>query len=160
MFRALATLEGTLLMLCDRFDMLEGARRHARSLMIRELGAGDVRERLISELTALLPELRPLPGRLLRITNALDRGELGVGVRLFGHVRDRRFVTRVVQQVLLTMLGATASVLGVVLLGTEGGPELTPSTSMYDLFGYNLVLVAVILLLRALFMTFDRKDAP
>jgi len=38
-----------------------------------------------------------------------------------------------------------------MLLGTSGGPKVTPSLSLYQFIGYNLLIVAAILALRVLF---------
>jgi ubiquinone biosynthesis protein len=38
-----------------------------------------------------------------------------------------------------------------MLLGTSGGPKITPSLSLYQFIGYNLLIVAAILALRVLF---------
>ena len=46
-------------------------------------------------------------------------------MRLFADERDRRFVTGLLHQVLLTVLGATAGLMAVLLLGTTGGPRVS-----------------------------------
>jgi hypothetical protein len=45
-------------------------------------------------------------------------------------------------QVLLTILAATAGIMAVLLLGTPGGPAVTATVSLYQLLGYNLLVVA------------------
>jgi ubiquinone biosynthesis protein len=63
-------------------------------------------------------------------------------------------VTDLLRQVLLTILAATAGVMAVLLLGTGGGPSVTEIVSLYQLFGYNLLVVCAILALRVLVLIF------
>ncbi len=63
--------------------------------------------------------LRRLPRRVERIASSAEHGRLGLNVRLLADDRDRRFVTGLLHQVLLTVLGATAGLMAVLLLGTE-----------------------------------------
>ncbi len=51
--------------------------------------------------------------------------------------RDRRFLTSLVYQTLLAFLGAATGIMAVVLLGTSGGPNLSPTVSLFHLLGYN-----------------------
>jgi ubiquinone biosynthesis protein len=78
-------------------------------------------------------------------------------VRLFADDRDRRHVTGLLHQVLVTVLGATAGIMAVLLLGTGGGPSVTPTVSLYELFGYNLLVVSAVLSLRVLVLIFRRE---
>jgi ubiquinone biosynthesis protein len=55
---------------------------------------------------------------------------------------------------LLTVIGATAGVMAVMLLGTQGGPRVTADVSLYQLLAYNLLVVAAILTLRVLVLIF------
>jgi ubiquinone biosynthesis protein len=77
-----------------------------------------------------------------------------VHVRLFADERDRRHVTGLLNQVLLTILAATAGIMAVLLLGTGGGPSVTARVSLYQLLGYNLLVVCAILALRVLVLIF------
>ena len=101
--------------------------------------------------------LRRLPRRVERIATAVEHGRFGVNVRLFADDRDRRHVTGLLHQVLVTVLGATAGIMAVLLLGTGGGPSVTPTVSLYELFGYNLLVVSAVLSLRVLVLIFRRE---
>jgi ubiquinone biosynthesis protein len=111
------------------------------------------------EVVALLPVLRRLPRRVDRIADALEHGRLNVNVRLLADARDRRTVTALLHQVLLTVLGSVAGVLAVQFLNTAGGPLLTDSVRLFAVFGYGLLVVAVVLVLRVLVVIFraDRR---
>lgn len=156
-FRALGTVEGTLLQLAPGFNLVEESRRFARAEMVAALGAASLSQTLTNEVTALLPVLRRLPRRVERITGALEQGRLSMNVRLFAEEQDRQFATDLLHQVLLAFLGATAGIMAVFLLGASGGPAVTPTVSLFQVFGYNLLVVSCILVLRVLFVIFRRQ---
>ncbi|MEU6716623.1 AarF/UbiB family protein [Nonomuraea sp. NPDC046802] len=155
-FRALATLEGTLVRLSPGFNLIGEARAFAGRYLAEQVGPATVKESVTHELAALLPMLRRLPRRVERIASAAEHGRFAMNVRLLADDRDRRFVTGLLHQVLLTVLGATAGVMAVMLLGTEGGPLVLGSTSLFQLIGYNLLVIASILVLRVLALIFRR----
>jgi ubiquinone biosynthesis protein len=103
---------------------------------------------------AMLPVLRRLPRRVDRITGALEAGRLSVNVRLLADERDRRMVTGMLHQVLLAFIGATAGIMAVLLLMTTGGPRFLGEITLYQIFGYNLLLISAMLGLRLLFTVF------
>jgi ubiquinone biosynthesis protein len=51
----------------------------------------------------------------------------------------------------MAFLGVGSGIVAAMLLGTPGGPKITPSLSLYQFIGYNLLIVAAILVLRVLF---------
>jgi ubiquinone biosynthesis protein len=153
-FRALATLEGTLGRLAPGFNLVTQARAFAGRYAAGELEVVASPQTVADELATLLPMLRRLPRRVERIASAAEHGRLSVHVRLLADERDRRHVTGMLHQVLLTILAATAGIMAVLLLGTAGGPEVTTTVSLYQLLGYNLLVVCAILALRVLVLIF------
>src|SRR6266508_855468 len=153
-FRALATLEATLAQLAPGFDIVAESRAFAAAQLTSQLQPTSLRQAANDELPTLLPMLRRLPRRADRITNALEHGRLGLGVRLFADPRDRRFLTTLVHQILLAFLGATTGIMAVLLLGSGGGPKLSPTVSLFQVLGYNLLLVMAVLILRVLVTIF------
>jgi ubiquinone biosynthesis protein len=153
-FRALATLEGALAQLEPGFDLVAETRSFADRHLTEQLEPAAVRQTVTEEVTTLLPMLRRLPRRIERIASAAEHGRLSVQVRLFADERDRRHVTGLLHQVLLTILAATAGIMAVLLLGTGGGPRVTTAVSLYQLFGYNLLVICSILALRVLVLIF------
>jgi ubiquinone biosynthesis protein len=123
MFRALATLEGTLDRLAPGFDLVAEARSVAGSYAAAQLQVASPQQAVGEELTMLLPMLRRLPRRVERIASAAEHGRLSVHVRLFADERDRRQLTGMLHQVLLTILAATAGIMAVLLLGTGRRPQ-------------------------------------
>jgi ubiquinone biosynthesis protein len=153
-FRALATLEGTLARLAPGFNLVTEARSTAGRFATVELEPAAARQAVGEELATLLPMLRRFPRRVERIASAAEHGRLSVHVRLLADERDRRHVTAMLHQVLLTILSATAGIMAVLLLGTGGGPRVTATVSLYQLLGYNLLVVCAILALRVLVLIF------
>ena len=154
MFRALGVLEGTLTRLAPDLDLVAEARSFAAQHGPGKVDAEVARQAVTEELTTLLPMLRRLPRRVERIASAAENGRLSVQVRLFADQRDRRHVTGLLHQVLLTILAATAGIMAVLLLGTTGGPAVTATVTLYQLLGYNLLVVSAILALRVLVLIF------
>ncbi|MEV0588300.1 AarF/UbiB family protein [Nonomuraea sp. NPDC050310] len=158
-FRALATLEGTLVRLAPGFNLVDEARAFAGAHLASALQSGTLKESLLQEAAALLPMVRRLPRRLERIASAAEHGRLSVNVRLLADERDRRFVTGLLHQVVLTVLGATSGLMGVLLIGTPGGPVVLPQVMrLYELIGYNLLVISVILVLRVLILVFRPRQ--
>ena len=155
-FRTFATLEGTLLIIDPRFDLVTRARETGRDRVNEALAPERLRQSVEEELAALLPVLRRLPRRVDRIADAVEHGRLSVNVRLFADSRDRRVVTDLLHQALLTVLGAAAGVMAVLLLANPGGPQVTESVQLFAMFGYGLLVVAVVLVLRVLVVIFRR----
>jgi ubiquinone biosynthesis protein len=153
-FRALATMEGTLTQLDPGFDIVAGARRFASGQFAERLGPDELRRTALDELTSLLPMLRRLPRRIDRVGQALETGRLSVNVRLLADRSDRRFVTGLLHQVLLTFLAAASGIMAVLLIGLRGGPSVTREVSLYGFFGYCLLVVAAILAVRVLVLVF------
>ena len=155
--RALGTLEGTLTLLTPGIDIAEEARRYAAGHVAERLSPATVPRTAADELAALLPVLRRLPRRFDRITSALEQGRLSLTVRLFADQRDRRVVTGLTHLFLLTLLGASSGIVAALLLGTTGGPTVSSTVGLYHVIGYNLLIVAAILVLRVLFTIFRSR---
>jgi ubiquinone biosynthesis protein len=153
-FRALATVEGTLSTLAPGFDIVAEARRFGGEQITARLTSDAIRKSAADELAALLPVLRRLPRRIDRLSGALDEGRLTVRVRLLADPSDRRYVTGLVHRVLLAFLAAAAGIMAVLMIGLRGGPALSAAVSLYSFFGYCLLVIAAILAVRVLVQVF------
>jgi ubiquinone biosynthesis protein len=98
--------------------------------------------------------LRRLPRRLDRITGSLEHGRLGLNIRLLADQSDRRYLTGLVHQLVLTFLAATLGVMSVLMLGLHAGPHVTHTITLYAFIGYCLLVFAGILALRVLVLVF------
>ncbi|WP_157245204.1 ABC1 kinase family protein [Nonomuraea typhae] len=159
-FRALATLEGTLVRLAPGFNLIAEARSFAGRYLAEQMSGTGLKEAVAQEAVALLPMVRRLPRRIERIASAAEHGRFTVNVRLFNDDRDRRYLTGILHQILLTVLGATAGLMAVMLLGTDGGPVAVAALdlSLFELIGYNLLVICAILVLRVLVLIFRRRE--
>jgi ubiquinone biosynthesis protein len=154
--RALGTVEGTLDRLAPGFDLVTEARTLTASYVGEQLQPQALRQAAVDELVALVPILRRLPRRIERIASAAEHGRLTVNMRMFSHPQDRDVVTGLVHQVLMAFLAATVGIMAVLLLGTDGGPDVTDSISLYAMLGYQLLVVSAVLGLRVLVTIFRR----
>lgn len=121
-FRAMATLEGTLVHLSPGFDTVAEAKRYAGARMSEQLGTGNLREMASGELIALLPTLRRLPRRLDRITDQLHKGRFTVQARMFAHPEDRRLLRSVVRRAVMTVLAVVTGFMSVGLFNVTERP--------------------------------------
>ena len=153
-FRALATMDGTLIQLAPGFDIVAEARRFAGEQLTAQFSPDVLRKTAADELIALLPALRRLPRRIDRLGGALEAGRLSVNVRLLADPADRRYLTGLLHQVILVALAATSGVMAVLMLGLHGGPAITKTVTLYAFFGYCLLVIAAILALRVLVLVF------
>lgn len=63
---------------------------------------------------------------------------------------DRRYVPRSGCPVI--------GIIGVLLLGTSGGPAVTETVSLYQLIGYNLLVLSAVIVLRVLYQVLRSSD--
>ncbi|MFI7676290.1 ABC1 kinase family protein [Actinophytocola sp. NPDC049390] len=159
-FRALATVEGTLGLLAPGFNILVESRAFANKLIGEQLRPDSLRRTATEELMSLLPVLRRLPRRIDRVTSALEQGRLSLNIRLFADERDRAVVTTMLHELLLAFTGMATGVMAVLLLTSTGGPRVSPELTLNQIFGYNLLVVSALLGLRLLFVVFRAQRKP
>jgi ubiquinone biosynthesis protein len=80
-----------------------------------------------------------------------------LNVRLFADEHDRQFVTGLLHQVMLTVLGATSGVMAVLVFGADSDPQLTPSIRLHQVFGYNLLVISGLRGLRVVVTIFQPR---
>ena len=154
-FRALATLEGTLVFLAPGFDTVSEAKRYAGARMSEQLGTENLRELAAGELLALLPTLRRLPRRLDRITDQLHKGRFTVQARLFAHPEDRRLLRSMVRRGVMTVLAVVTGFMSVGLFNVTEQPgvawvDLATHTQALNLLAWILLAATAMFVLRLL----------
>lgn len=154
-FRALVTLEGTLILLCPGFQVIAEAQVIAQEWAGDRTKPGTVQDLATQELIQMAPVLRRLPRHLDRLATITERGDLRAQVSLLGDPGDVRVVTRLLNRVIVAFLGGVVSLVSVILLGIEGGPPFTGSTSLYTFFGYFGLFCGTVLVLRVLVAVFN-----
>jgi len=153
-FRAIATLEGTLTQIAPGFNVIGEARSFASAYLGEQMRPRALQKTLTDELTSLLPLLRRLPRRVDRIAMAIEEGRLNVSIRPFANERDRQTIAAWLHEALLTILASTAGIMSVVVIGQDGGPMVTNTVSMYQLIGYALLVVGLILATRVMVLIY------
>jgi ubiquinone biosynthesis protein len=153
-FRAVATVEGTLRHLSPGFEMLTAASDFAKDRVTAGLTPDAVRTAVTDELLTMLPMIRRLPRRINRLTGELAEGRLSVNIRLFADKRDRALVHSLANLLVVTFLAGTFAITAAMLLISGGGPVISPTLTLFQVFGYLLVIVAGLLTLRVLFDVF------
>lgn len=154
--RAIGTLEGTLQVLDPGFDFVAVSTGYAKQQAKDAKKPEALFHTGIDELTRLLPVVRELPHQIGRIAQSLVEGRMSVNVRLLADRRDRRVIRRLVNLAAVTFLAGTSGIIATLLLINSGGPQITPTLSLHDVFGYLLVFASGVLTLRALFDIFGR----
>jgi ubiquinone biosynthesis protein len=147
-FRAMMTLEGTLITLSPGFDIVAETGDLASSWLGQMLSPTSLREAATDEALGLLPVLRKLPRRLDRIAASLEHGGLTASTRVLANESDRQFVSALVGRAVLAFLGATLGIMSVMLIGTHGGPTFFPGTSLFHVLGYIGLFFGTVLILR------------
>jgi ubiquinone biosynthesis protein len=156
-FRALVTLQGTLAVLAPDFQLIDEARAMGAEWVRESLSPASLRKVATDELLNLLPILQRLPRRLDRITAALEHGSLSANVRLLADERDTRFLSQLVSRVVLAFLGGALGIMAVQFLGMQGGPALSNTISVYQVFGYAGLFLSAVLVLRVIIAVFREK---
>lgn len=156
-FRALAALDGTLTLISPDLDVVGAVRRQGREMMREAVSPEAVRTDLESRLAGFLPILQRMPRRLNKLTEDLEHGRISVNIRPFADERDRRFLTGLVQQVVVAVLAAAATLGAILLIAADSGPMVTPDLRLFALVGFALLLVGFVLALRSLVLVFRRE---
>ena len=161
MFRALATLAGTLETLSPGYPILD---------VIADLGGVEMRERMTpgsltelvqQEWAQLQPLLRRAPRHLDRIATLLEHGRLTTRITLFTDPDEVRTVERLLNRAVLSFLSIGLGVVSVLLLGAEGGPVLVATdVTFFEVLGWMGLTTAVILLLRVLLAVLRTEQLP
>jgi ubiquinone biosynthesis protein len=148
-FRALATLEGTLRLIDPTFNVIEEARQYAQAQKLGLPRPEQLREDVLNDVLELLPMLRRIPRRLDRISGAFERGELSLRIRPFADPHDAELVTRLTNRLILAFFSASIGLVAVFLLRIGGGPEMF-GTHLDLLLGYGGLVAATVLGLRVI----------
>jgi ubiquinone biosynthesis protein len=149
MFRALATLEGTLCLLDADFDLIEQAKtslsdpdgRPAAARILGDLG---------DDALELMPSLRRLPRRLDQLGHLAERGEFTLRVRLFADDRDASHVERLTDRMMLAFFSGSVGLVSVLLLALPARPATIDGTDIDQVLGYAGLTAATLLGLRVI----------
>jgi ubiquinone biosynthesis protein len=149
-FRALVTLDGTLMTLSPGYKTIDEAEKVARDWMRGSFTPDSLEQMARQELLKLAPMLRRLPRQLDRMLQTAQRDGLRARVSLFSDERDVALITRLVNRFVLAFAGAGVGVVSVILIGIKGGPPFTGDTSLFQFFGYFGLFCSTVLIMRVL----------
>ncbi len=147
-FRAVATLEGTLRILSPDFDMIEEARSYAATLVRETVKLSALRQMVQEEIMTLAPLLHRLPRRIDRISASMERGTFTMNMRMFSDERDQRFISTQIGRLALALMGSLIGLMSVFLLSIKGGPFLAPGFSLNEFLGYMGLFSSVTVMMR------------
>ncbi|MGN8026196.1 ABC1 kinase family protein [Microbacterium sp. 22242] len=154
--RAIGTVEGTLRVLSFDFDFVTGSADYAQQRIKEARAPQAVFRAGVDELTRLLPVARELPHQVGRIAQSLAEGRMSVNIRLLADRRERTVMRRFVNLAAVTFLAGVFGIMATMFLISSGGPQVSPTLGLYDVFGYLLVFASGVLTFRAVFDIFGR----
>lgn len=157
-FRALAAVEGTLLVIDPGMDLVAAARAEGNRLMNGKLTVGSVKDEFEQRLVSLLPLLNRLPRRINKISEDLEQGRFSMNVRVLAHPADRRYLTGLFQQLVVAVLAGAAVVAAIMLITSNEVPLLAGEIRLYAAMGFALLFGGFVLGMRALMLVFKRDD--
>jgi ubiquinone biosynthesis protein len=151
MFRAMATLLGTLEALSPGFPVVDRVTDAAGGELQERVMPTSLAELLQREGASLVPIVKRLPRHLDRIATQVERGHVATRVSLFAERRDVAVLERMVNKLVLTALSLGLLAISVMLLGAEAGPEIeTRGFYLTELFGWVGLFAGTVLLLRVM----------
>ncbi|QIS03528.1 phosphotransferase [Nocardia brasiliensis] len=149
-FRTLASVEGTLLLLDPAFDLLVAARHASEDILAPMLAPERLAIRAKGQALAVLPVLQRLPGQIDQISADLAAGRFRVDVRVFEHPADRAFLSDLAQRLITALFAAACVVAAAVLLVAGSDAELFGGVAVSAVLAAALGLVGAVLGIRTL----------
>ncbi|HEY4610926.1 MAG TPA: AarF/ABC1/UbiB kinase family protein, partial [Ilumatobacteraceae bacterium] len=142
--RALATLDGTLRVLCPGRSLMTSFMAVLKSPTDPVFDREDI---VRSELMSALPRLRKLPEQVDRILALTGRGDLRL--RTVIDEDGRRILRTLVNRTLLAGIGVGLLLVSTLLLvAQDAGPTVADRTGLFEIFGYGGLLAGMVLVLR------------
>lgn len=157
-FRALSTVEGTLLLIDPGMDLVTAARTEGSRLVSGRFSLGSLKDGLEQRLVSLVPLLNRLPRRMNKISEDLEHGRFSMNVRMLAHPADRRYLTGLFQQLVVAVLAGAAVLGAIMLIVSNEGPLLTGQIHLYAVFGFALLFGGFVLGMRSLMLVFKRDE--
>jgi ubiquinone biosynthesis protein len=152
MFRALATLSGTLEHLSPGYPVIEAVARMGGVQFTRRILPGSISDYIKQEWAQLGPLAGRLPRHIDRIATMLEHGRITTRMRVFAEAEDRRFLMTLVNRVVLSLLSIGTGVVSVMLISLDDRAtfSLLGDLGAYELLGWIGMFISITLLLRIL----------
>ena len=161
MFRALATLSGTLEQLSPGYPLIDAVAAVGGTELQQRLTPASMSELVQHEWASLAPLLRRAPRHLDRLASIIEHDGLPTRLRLFADPDDRRVVFALVNRLALTVIGLGLALISVVMLGTADGPMLdVMDVALLDVLGWFGLFAGVVLILRVVLAALRDERPP
>ncbi|AIY03185.1 ABC-1 domain protein [Arthrobacter sp. PAMC 25486] len=157
-FRALAAVEGILLIIDPGMDLVTAARAERSRLVSDKISVGRLKDQFEQRMMALLPMLARVPRRIKKTSEDLEHGRFSMNVRLLARPAVRRYLTGFFQQLIVAILAGAAAVGAIMLIDNNEGPLLTGEIHLYAVFGFALPFGGFVLGMCALRLVFKPDD--
>jgi ubiquinone biosynthesis protein len=157
--RTLGSLEGTLRLLQQDYDLTRRGLELAPATALRRISMHDMLLTAQSQGAVLIEGARRLSRRIESISRDLDSGTFSVRVRMFEDGRERSWVDGIVSRMTITIVGVTLVIAGVMLGVSDTGPLLTDQVPAFSFLGSVLTLGGLLLLLRSLSRSFTSRGS-
>ncbi len=144
-FRAIAALEGTLRLLSPDIDIIALARARAAAVVGTSLRPRELADAARGQLVTTMPALARLPEQVASVVDRLDRPHFGIRPALAVDAPTERFLSGLVQQVVIAVLAATSAACGTALTLSSRGPMVAPRLALSTYVGLVLLLFAYVL---------------
>jgi ubiquinone biosynthesis protein len=151
MFRALATLAGTLEQLSPAYPLIDQVAELGGAELTERTSPSSMQELLQSEWAQLSPLLRRAPRHLDRIATLLQHGELTTRMRWLSDARDVAVLERLLNRVVVTLLALGVGLISVLMISADAGPLLAGTDlRLVEMLGWLGLFAGTVLLLRVL----------
>ena len=119
--RSLVTLDGTLRIIDEQFDIFTEAKEFSSTYMRASFlkpfkEPRETKERLQEELSMLIPNLRKMPRRLDQLIQRVESGKIILHHDVFSDEHNARFITQLFARFVLLLVGITFGIISVALL--------------------------------------------
>ena len=119
--RSLVTLDGTLRLIDEEFDIFSEAKQfsssHLRSAFFKPFKEPrETKERVQEELSMLIPSLRKMPRRIDQLIGRVESGKIILHHDIFSDEHNARFITQLFARFVLLLVGITFGIISVALL--------------------------------------------
>ena len=119
--RSLVTLDGTLRIIDEEFDIFSEAKQfsssYLRSAFFKPFKEPrETKERLQEELSILIPTLRKMPRRIDQLIGRVESGKIILHHDIFSDEHNARFITQLFARFVLLLVGITFGIISVALL--------------------------------------------
>lgn len=144
-FRAISTLEGSIMKLDPNLNLLTLVTRNGKDLLRQVGGLGVDRSELTLYFAATVPQMAELPAQVARIAGHLQDGTLDVGTSGLNIDMIKNLLKSTVEQFIQVIVSTALILGGVILMAADFGPQLAPELKLFTYFGAWVLLAGSVL---------------